>query len=55
MTVVPCPQCGGDVPIPEETVVSAGLTCPWCGTGLIVRVRIVCPGPGAVHGDCYWA
>lgn len=43
MTVVPCPQCGGDVPIPEETLVNGVLTCSWCGTELIVRVRIVLP------------
>ena len=46
MTVVPCPQCGGDVAIPEDVLVNGALTCSWCGTELIVRVRIVCPDPG---------
>ena len=45
MTVEDCPQCGGDVQIPEEMLVNGVLTCSWCDTELIVRVRIVLPRP----------
>ena len=28
---VPCPKCGGDVPVLEYGVVSKTLECPHCG------------------------
>jgi DNA-directed RNA polymerase subunit RPC12/RpoP len=39
--VEPCPVCGGEVPIPDDVLVNGVVTCPHCGRGLIVQVRIV--------------